>query len=487
MNRSTYHRDYYAAHRDDMLEKNRAWRTKNRNRLLPLARARAKASRRKNMPKVKPAVLALARRNPRYEEQHGITTYVICRQWECGAKLRTLTEHLRRIHSVSAPNYELEFPGSPLDCAKTRRKKSVNGRRQTRSLRHRARRNVRWVQGHPDEMTPLRAWSYVELLTDGKSVAEVRKTLKRSKTRVNQVAGMLGLSAAPCRYDLGTPVTSAHAAGLCEASGLDVRSFARIFGIPRELTQAVVNKPNDRRLGPAWGCEIVNARDGLISDLAAQKRNWRWGRHNLRGVLRSLLPDLRQKYRLLLAIFRRTARFLQADPGAGIEKWQDWLCDQSRLENAGDLPGNLLFTRFLPFAREISAFVEQKLGALRTGYRPSRLALDALAWRLKTTSVVIGYCGKSEKFDPSPVPREVMARLILGTMNDRLRRGPKPRKTNVWRQGSELHRKNPEMSWPEVARRVTPNEYRQRGPRKAGESMRHGVNDYEAAQENKNL
>jgi hypothetical protein len=433
-------------------------------------------------PKVGAEVLKAAREDPLYEAHHGIRDFVICRI--CGAKPKQIAyAHLRRDdEDLTTKGYLLQFPGAPMWCAASRQKQSSVGRRVKSKLRHRTRRNMKSVYAHPGEKS-MRFWPCVDLLAAGKTVAETSKALKRKEGRIRRVAKIVGLSTG--RRDLGTVVTRRYAGRLYKASGLDQKSFARVFGISLQLAYEIaILSRGSRRLSRSQADSIINIRDSFICELARQKRSWTWGRNNLSGVLMSLFPDLRRKYRLLLEIFDRTATFLQAESDAGIDSWQDWLCDQARFEVAGSPPGNL-FTRFLPFAREISPFVNDRLGTFRAGYRVSRLAIEALAWRLKTSSVIVGYCLKSG-YEPRPVRPHAMQRLILGTMfvqppaqtaPARSRGGRSPGRPATKRERfvrAEIMFEKRGLKYTEIARQLIPEEY-EKDPRAAAEAIRQGV------------
>jgi hypothetical protein len=68
------------------------------------------------------------------------------------------------------------------------------------------------------------------------------------------------------------------------------------------------------------------------------------------------------------------------NPDRGIRSWQDWVCEQAALENAGH-QGGRAFRRFLPFAPDISPFIEERLASFRSSHRLGLLAFDALGRR----------------------------------------------------------------------------------------------------------
>lgn len=403
--------------------------------------------------KVGAEILSAARLDPRYEERHGILDRVICRI--CGVMRKNLgPTHFRYFHGLTTQAYDDLHPDAPTWSIASRRRASRAQKRVKSVLRHRARRNMKSVYAHPGDK-PMRTWSCVALRSMGMTVAETSIDLERSQAIVRLRASQVGIDSTPCRYDLGVPVTYGHVSRLYEASGLDRRAFARAFEIPLDVAYRISpSSKRSERLTPSRALSIVAARDRLIRELASQKRSWKWGRTNLRGVLTALLPDLRQTYRKVTNVFIPTAKFLGAEREAGIERWQDWLCDQARFEVAGRLSGHA-FSEFLPFAPEISGFVEENLEAFRTGDRPSHLAVSALAWRFGTSPVIIGFCGRSEKSEPLPAAPHDMQRYILGALHDRASAsatpGPKrkrgrPRRdgltdaaVRLWAHGCENH------------------------------------------------
>jgi hypothetical protein len=384
--RRRYGREYYHTHRAKI-------------------RARDREQYRAAIPKEDPEVLAAALRDPSYEERHGIRRRVICRV--CGAIKKKLARHLKQFHKLTAEQYRTQFPGCPLTSSAIRRKTSADQKRLKSELRHRAYPGMSSVRGHRGEK-PLRHWLVLCLIVQGKNAVEAGKILNRDNDTVLYIASELNLQCASSRlYDFGKPMTYAYGLRLQMALGLDRETFASLFGMPRLLAYRIsVRHLANSRIAHAHARSIIEVRDWFIRRIRELAGKHRRGGPNSTRVdstrfLMAALPDLPRTYVSLRQILVRSRQFLRNAPEAGIDEWHDWLCAQARLETGGRLPGNL-FTKFLPFAPEISQFVEEKLAALRApGGSVRQLAAEILASRLKVSSSLIRHCNEKRPLPPS--------------------------------------------------------------------------------------
>jgi len=347
------------------------------------------------------------------------------------------------------------------------------------------------VNGHDGEPAK-RLWDYVDLHSQGRSTKEICEALRRSKTMTNEALRSVGLSTVPCFYDLGTPMTRGYAHNLLIATGLEPKAFAKVFGIRPLWTGRISSRLHARcRLDFPVARSITDARDAFIRDMSNQKGQWRWGGRNLAGVLASLFPNLHETYLLLYRVFRETSRFFETQKG--IEAWQDWVCDQARREIAGALPGNL-FSRFMPLAREISPFLEARLGSFCGAKRMSHLAVRALAGRLATSYVAVQRCVWVRARARRPSPPEFMQQMFLAWHFEQNRPrpvrdvpGPVPEYTkevlrlaySTWKRCSLLE-KPKRKSWKyvgemESVKELLPEDVQKMEPYSRGEALRRRV------------
>lgn len=308
----------------------------------------------------------------------------------CGEKMTSLHRHLQR-HGLTSEGYRSQFPDSPLDSPALLRERSSTQKLLMKEKRHQTRRNLKLARWRPGEK-PVRHWEIVLHLVKGNTAIEIGAIVRRQPQVVRQICSKLGLSQAPRRYDLGNLFKLARMAKLYSATGLDRESFASCFGAPPQLVRRIVDRPSQRRVSPSQAGVIVKARDEIIHatyEITRNKGKNRWspGSH---AVLRSLVPDFPRVFASLRNILAKSRRFLRNDPSAGIEQWQDWLCQQARLEVAGLLPA-ASFARFLPLAAELSQFIEPRLSELRMRGRLWRMSTDILASRFKVSASVISH------------------------------------------------------------------------------------------------
>jgi hypothetical protein len=369
----TYHQKYASDHRVEL-------------------NAKARERHHGRIPKVRGRALKAARANPRYEQEHAVRGYVICRVSDCGAKVGTLAEHLRRLHDQTSAKYREAFPEAPLFSRASREKLSTAGRlpREIKSLRH-----------HPGE-SPTRPWTIAALRVAGKTAAEIAKIIGRQSDSVRHVC--LRLQLPKCGYDLGSQVTIGRVAKLFRATGLDRKSFAHHFGIPERLASEIYPRFANRRLTPVHAGPIIEARDRLIRQIFERNRNGgerRWLVPSIAGTLRALVPDLPQVSATLRALLAQSRAYLRKNSGAQREQWQDWLCEKERLH-------------LLPLAVELWPFIEDKIQALRTRRDLRKLGTEILASRFGVSLSVVHHSGATR-----PPQAERIERFILRTQHSR--------------------------------------------------------------------
>jgi hypothetical protein len=355
-------------------------------------RAKQRERLHRRIPKVSGRALKAARANPSYEQEHAVRDYVICRVSRCGAKVGTLAEHLRRLHAQTSAEYRAAFPEAPFFSRTSREKLSVAGRlpRKIKSLRH-----------HPGE-SPTRPWTIAALRVAGKTAAEIAKIIGRQSDPVRHVC--LRLQLPKCGYDLGSQVTIGRVAKLFRAVGLDRKSFANYFGIPKRLAGEIYPRFANRRLTPVHAGPIIEARDRLIRQIFERNRNGgerRWLVPSIAGTLRALVPDLPQVSATLRALLAQSRAYLRKNSGAQCEQWQDWLCEKERLH-------------LLPLAVELWPFIEDKIQALRTRRDLRKLGTEILASRLGVSLSVVHHSGATR-----PPKAERIERFILRTQHSR--------------------------------------------------------------------
>jgi hypothetical protein len=377
---------------------------RDRNRYARKAEKLRKLARlRRRRLKVEPEILKAAQQDPQYEDRHKILEYVICRVAGCGRRVARVDAHSLPSHGLNADGYRLQFPGAQLRSVVlgtdiTRRRKRVG-----KGLRGRARHGA--SRGHQKS---ARRWDVVCRIVKGDRSSEIAKLLKNNHSAVLSMARKMGLSV--CRHDFGEVADRPYVAGQYEATGLDSRDFASFAGISQaQLYDISVPTLRAFRTPPAIAASVFAWRDGFILELA---RNHRKGRHSkLRQTLNSFFPTLRRKRDMLIAILKQSREFLRQAPGAGAEHWQDWMCDQAGRECAGLLPGDR-FTKFLPFAPEVSPFLGENLSKIRAGAQLTPLALGALASRINVGRHIVERCARR---GARPLTPRQMRDLILIT------------------------------------------------------------------------
>ena len=363
------------------------------------------------IPAVRRELLEEARRDSRCEERRGIRHYVICRV--CGAKLARITSHLPRLHDLDAEQYWKQFPGAPLVSSKLRTQLSIAGKRAKRELRGLARRDMSSVRSHPGQK-PARDWAIARSRVAGKTTVQIGRIVERRPGWVQVICRRLGLTAAPCGYDLGSPMTSERLTRLYEASGLQRGQFARFFGVPSGLIDGMSRATLHLRVSAPHAASIVKARDEMISEVYKLNRDRggarRWTPSAAR-TLRSLIPDFRGVSAALRDLLAQTQRFLKQVPEARVEQWQDWLCEQARREIAGVVPGKR-FSNFLPLAAELSDFID--LSSLRKRGYLWLLSMEILAARFNVSSRVTSHCEGERPLPPRDVERWILTKVAGG-------------------------------------------------------------------------
>ena len=334
---------------------NREYERRHRRELTARKRERYQA----RIPRVDSGVLSAARQDPRYEQKHAITKYVICRVVDCGARAKRLNEaHLRNLHQMTTAQYMKLFPGAPLLSSAVR--EAIGARQLGRRMRN-------WNDPNHAGERPLRLWLVAEGTVHGKSFAEIAKPVHRRPNSVRECASRLGLGSGwRRRFDLGSRVTYCSLLRLLKGTGFDSRRFAKVFAIPawvagKSLEPSRVNYD----VSPIHANSIIDSRDQLIRKIDRLSRTARrWG-PNLSKCLRSLVPDLPQICRALQRGLALSRDYLKANPKASITDWQDWLCDEAFREIAQerrDAP----FAAFLPLAVELSPMIEAELDSIRS-------------------------------------------------------------------------------------------------------------------------
>lgn len=330
--------------------------------------------------------------------------------------------------------------------SKLRTQLSTAGKRAKREVRGLARRDMSSVRSHPGQK-PARDWSIVRNRVEGKTTVQIGRIVERRPGWVQVMCRRLGLTAAPCGYDLGNSMTWERLARLYEASGLQRGQFARFFGVPSGLIDGISRARATLRLrvGAAHAASIVKARDEMISEVYRLNRDSRGSRRwtpSAARILRSLIPDFRGVSATLRDLLAQTRRFLKQLPEAGAEQWQDWLCEQARREVRGLIPGKR-FTNFLPLAAELSDFID--LSALRTRGDLWLLSMEILAARFNVSSRVTSHCEGEHPLRPRDVERWILTRVAAFPLRPQ-RRGPEKssvRNSTWFKIGLAIHRKIP--------------------------------------------
>jgi hypothetical protein len=234
--------------------------------------------------------------------------------------------------------------------------------------------------------------------------------------------GLRGTKGGPYLYDCGEIVTVVHAAALLKASGVDLTDFKCLIGMtsgtrdfsrPRSQAEGKALRFDNARRLIAWRDSIIRTLAGNAGTQRRRRKSppLRYGHRGYRvsGILKTLLPRIRPQYELLLEVLQCSTEFLKSDPQAGIEQWQDWICEQACHEDSGRRSGEL-FSRFLPWAPEASPFIAMNLDSLRNRTGLHRLTKNIFAARFGVTPSAVE---ESWQTRTRAVRPEDMARLIL--------------------------------------------------------------------------
>lgn len=365
-----------------------------------------------------------------YEAHNDIRDGVFCRvsknddlsdsPQDCGMKMQRLGEaHLHHYHRLTVADYRARFPGASLTCSDLRDQISSDSQKKRGPYRLR-----------------VRDWTIAVDVAAGKQPAQIARERGLSLNYVRRRARALGLEFG--RHDLGRRMTNACVLRVLEASGLDLGTFANIFGVTRRTASEISQIRNAEHCAAReWIHKFIDERYKRIREIA--ELACKPGRHstNSNRALVTLFPEFREMCGLLRKVLSRTRKFLR-QPGhlnLAIEDWQDWLCREARAEIAGRplrdikplLPG-MSFRNFLPLAPEISEFLEPHLGGLRD--------------QGKLSSVVKHVLGPRFGIGPSVIFRAQWARpLSIADMQDVLRRamsarsrGGRPTKADLYRE-----------------------------------------------------
>jgi hypothetical protein len=248
---------------------------------------------------------------------------------------------------------------------------------------------------HPGEL-PTRCWTIACLRVAGSSAAEIAKIVGRQSDYVRHVCMRLQLP--NCGYDLGSPVTIARVANLFRATGLDRKFFASHFGIPMRLAAELYPGAGKRRLKPDHAAPVIDARDRLIRQIYDRNRNAGdrvWSVPSAAGALRALVPDLPQVSATLRELLAQSRAYLRKNPGAKCKEWQDWFCENDRLQ-------------LLPLAVDLWPFIEHKIQALRMRRDLRKLWIEILTSRFGVSSSVVHHSGAARSPRPGEIERFIL-------------------------------------------------------------------------------
>lgn len=346
---------------------------------------------RERIPRVDANVLNAARKDPRYEQRHAITEYVICRVVDCGAKAKQLSAaHLRNLHRMTTAQYMKLFPGAPLISFARR---GEIGAKQT---------GQRWRDWS--------LWPVAEGMVNRKTFAAIGKSVQKHPDVVRHYASALGLGSGLRRFDLGSRVTNGSLLQLLKGTGLDSRGFAEVFAIPKWVAAESL-KPSSANwdVTPTHADSIIDARDRLILEIERLSLSTahRWG-PNLSKCLRSLVPELPQICRTLRSGLALSRDYLRANPKALITDWQDWLCDETLREieqKRRDTP----FAAFLPLAVELSPMIEAELGSIRSVGRIVYVAARVLAARFSLEYSAVLHGARADRLPPLEIKAWILS------------------------------------------------------------------------------
>lgn len=319
--------------------------------------------RQQRIPKVSDKEGERFRRDAKREERRGIRGFVVCR--ECFSKFRKIQANHLRLHGLTCKQYEQKWKDSKGDVPSlmcTAMRTEVSGRSfdQQRNQRGRPRLNLK-VRGHD---TAALKWPMLCLAVEGKSCKAIAKEVDRFFTTVWADLAALGFSGRAAFHDLGERWMAANVLQLKTATGLSVAELSERAGLPDAFKDAVW-RPRTR-FNPALVRKLVAWRDNVLRALLVpdSRRSRGVERLNRSEVLKTFLPNLRARHKLLRAALSKMRAFLRVYPDAGAEELKTYLCEQAMLEVSGESSGDV-FKRFLPWAPQLMPFLGKNIDRLR--------------------------------------------------------------------------------------------------------------------------
>ena len=174
-------------------------------------------------------------------------------------------------------------------------------------------------------------------------------------------------------------------AQLKAATGLSLSEFAQQIVISEaKLVDRVIAKKAHAsdRVEPQIAKLIIARRDQILRVLLVYDscRSRGVSRLNRTRLLKSLVPNLRNRYKLLLSIMGEIRSWLRQNPTAQAKDLQQYFCEQAHLEVVGEVSRNR-FRQFLLWAPELMPFLVTNLDRLKNGGHLWPLVWEAIAAR----------------------------------------------------------------------------------------------------------
>lgn len=377
----------------------------------------SKAAPKNPSPRKRREAVDLFRKDPRREIKRAIADAVICR--ECGAWRKSLQSHLRSVHGLNTESYRRKWSDSDGNLPPIVSSNVVHHLRLPRKKRV---SRPGWSASRGKE-AEFRIWPAVCLARQGLPHDQIGEKINRHATSIRSALIVVGMGGRPCYRDLGDPVTARFLLDLRDATGLSLEKLSLLTGTTLTTSRSgsapgSANiyswKKGSRRIRREIAQKVIDWRDRVLQSFAKGIGKSASDHHERNldrpALLKTLIPGLREKRVLLLAILRRLREFV-VDQGIDSERLQDFLCDRAK-EGRSRGRANDPFTNFLPWAPQLMPLIEARLGQIgRKGASLWDIAGQLIGERWNMTEAIANRA--AVRSTPTTGPSEMRGLILL--------------------------------------------------------------------------
>ena len=205
-----------------------------------------------------------------------------------------------------------------------------------------------------------------------------------------------------------------------------------------------------------------------------------------REFLKSEVEDIPALHSALTAGFRSLAESLRSgECAADRDSIMRWVCEKTKFQLSRVSPSPV--RTLLRFGRELKAMLTEhpQLCRAEKSFQPARLASNLLALDYRSTAgrIEAVVAGAVQALDPRTLRQFILASPGEKVVRTRNKRGRgRPSKQSLFENATLLRMQPDRPSYSRIASILTPEAYKENGPRKSGEAIRRGVERLEKMQ-----